>query len=86
MQEFRFKKMSKGEGSDGVEAARWLIEEQGSRRMKKSASETEALDSAGGKRADLAVEEFGEFELVGKLGDAITGGCEGKVIEPAEEH
>jgi hypothetical protein len=24
--------------------------------------------------------------LVGKLGDAITGGCEGKVIEPAEEH
>src|SRR6266436_1852307 len=53
--------------------------------MKEGASEGEALNRAGRKSADLAIERFGEFELRGELRDAIARGGSREMIEAAEE-
>ncbi len=55
------------------------------RGVKEGASEGEALNSAGRKSADLAIERFGEFELRGELRDAIARGGSREMIEAAEE-
>src|SRR5882724_8293303 len=77
--------MAEGRGGDSVEAAGWLVEKKEARGGKEGASEGEALNSAGRKSADLAIERFGELELSGELRDAIARGSSGKVIEAAEE-
>src|SRR5437762_8326791 len=77
--------MAEGRGGDSVEAASWLVEEKNARGVKEGASEGEALNRAGRKSADLAIERFGEFELRGELRDAIARGRSGEMIEVAEE-
>jgi len=77
--------MAEGCGGDRVEAAGWLVEKKNARGVKEGAGEGEALNCAGRKSADLAVERSGEFELPGELRDAIAGGGSGEMIEAAEE-
>src|SRR5438132_14241874 len=77
--------MAEGRGGDSVEAAGWLVEKKDARGVKKSASEGEALNRAGRKSADLAIERFGEFELGGELRDAIARGGSGERIGAAAE-
>src|SRR2546430_6783466 len=77
--------MAEGRGGDSVEAAGWLVEKKNARGVKEGAGEGEALNRAGRKRADLAIERFGEFELRGELRDAIARGGSGEMIEAAEE-
>jgi len=77
--------MAEGRGGDSVEAAGWLVEKKDARGVKEGASEGEALNSAGRKSADLAIERFGEFELRGELRDAIARSGSGEMIEAAEE-
>ena len=77
--------MAEGRGGDRVEAAGWLVEKKNARGVKERASEGEALNRAGRKSADLAIERVGEFELRGELRDAIARGSSGEMIEAAEE-
>jgi len=67
-----FRKWRKDAAGDSVEAAVGLVEKKDARGVKEGASEGEALNSAGRKSADLAIERFGEFELRGELRDAIA--------------
>ena len=77
--------MAEGRGGDSVEAAGWLVEKKDARGVKEGASEGEALNSAGRKSADLAIERFGEFELSSELEDAIARSGSGEMIEASEE-
>ncbi len=83
--DLRFQEMAEGRGGDGVEAAGWLVEKKDARGVNEGASEGEALNRAGRKSADLAIERFGEFELCGELRDAIARGGSGEMIEATEE-
>jgi len=69
-----FEEAAKIHGGDGVQAARRLIEKKNARLVKQGASKTEALDGAGGKCADLAVEHLAKLELLGKLRDTEIRG------------
>jgi hypothetical protein len=84
-EDFGFKETAKLGGGDGVEAAGGLVKKQDTGLVEESASETESLDGAGGKSADLAIESFGEMKSIGELGDAFGGVGRGKPIETAEE-
>jgi len=81
----RFEEAAKIHGGDGVETARGLVEEQHAGLMKQGAGQTEALNGAGGEGARLAVENIGELELFGELGDAEVRRAAGKMIQLAEE-
>ncbi len=83
--DFRFQEAAKLRGGDGVEAARGLVEKQDTGLVKKCASQAEALDRAGGKRAHLAVERFAELKLLGELQDSLGRGGTRKQIQLAEE-
>ena len=85
LQDLRSEEMAERCGGDGVEAACGFVKEKNARQVHEGASETETLDGAGGERADLAVEGFGELELRGELSDAIACDGAGKMIELAEE-
>ncbi len=53
--------------------------------MQEGASEAESLNGAGGERAYLTIEGFGEFETRRKLSDALVDRAGGELIEPAKE-
>jgi len=79
-EDLRFKESAKIHGGDGVETARGLIEEKDARVVEQCAGQAEALDGAGRKSARLAVENIGQLELFGELGDAEIRGGAGKMI------
>ena len=85
LQDLRFQEMAEGRGGDRVEAASWLVEKKNARGVQEGASEGEALNGAGRKSADLAIERLGEFELRGESRDAIARSGSGEMIEAAEE-
>ena len=85
LHDLRFQEMAEGRGGDRVEAAGGLVEKKNARGVKEGASEGEALNGAGRKSADLAIERFGELELCGELRDAIAGGGLREMIEAAKE-
>ncbi len=84
-EDFGFEEAAKIGGGDRVEAAGGFIEEEDAGLVEQGASEAEALDCAGGKRAHLAVQGFFEMELLGENGDALCGGGIRKMIEAAKE-
>jgi len=85
LHDVRFQEMAEGGGGDRVEAAGRFVEKKNARGMKEGASEGEALNGAGRKSADLAIERCGEFELRGELRYAIARDGSGEMIEAAEE-
>lgn len=81
----RFEKAAELGGGDDVDAAGGLVQEEYARTMEESAGEAEALNGAGRKGADLAIEEFAKGELGGQRSDALSSHGKGKAIELAEE-
>ena len=84
-QQFRSQKAPEFRCSDGVQAARRLVEEQNFGLVEQRASEAEALNRTGRKRANLAIERFAKMELFGELRGPLRCGGVRKLIELAEK-
>jgi hypothetical protein len=85
LQDLRLEEVAElGCGND-VDAASGFVQKENARAMEESASQAEALNGTGRKRADLAIEEFAEDKLAGQLADALPSRGTGKAVELAEE-
>jgi hypothetical protein len=83
--DFRLEKPAKLGGGDRVETPRRFVEKEDLGLVQQRPEKTEALECAGGKGADLAIEDTTEFEALGKFRDASLQHGIGTIIQPAKE-
>ena len=83
--DFRFEEPAEFRGADSVKTPRGLVEKKDPGLVEQCAEKAEALESAGGKSANLAFECAAEFEAFCQLRYASSEKGIGEVIQPAEE-
>ena len=75
--DFSFQEAAKLGGTDGIQAARRLIQQENPRLVNESASEAQTLHGTGRERTNLAVEDFFEMKL--------SASCAMRLAEAAPE-